>query len=139
MYDKGKVLLGIFVFLAIFTIPFWYSLTSWGVAENELDLAPATKPLIDDGKTCVESAEWMRTHHPKLLVDWRDEAVRGADRDYMSSEYGTVFDKSLTDTCLEQCHTKKSEFCDQCHTYTAVKPDCWECHNIWPLPNQEED
>lgn len=132
MYDKGKVLLGIVVFLAVFTIPFWYSQIT-GEADEAPDLEPALQAVRDAGNNdCIESADWMRAHHPKLLVDWRNEVVRGADRTYESEEYGTIFDKSLTDTCLEQCHTDKSEFCDQCHTYTGVQPGCWECHNIIP-------
>jgi len=40
---------------------------------------------------------------------------------------------SLQNTCME-CHSNKSKFCDQCHTYAAVNPFCWECH-IQPEEN----
>ena len=29
--------------------------------------------------------------------------------------------------CMK-CHTNKEKFCDECHTYAAVKPYCWDCH-----------
>jgi hypothetical protein len=33
----------------------------------------------------------------------------------------------LTHTCLN-CHSNKSAFCDACHHYMAVTPNCWDCH-----------
>ncbi|MFA4837128.1 MAG: sulfate reduction electron transfer complex DsrMKJOP subunit DsrJ [Dehalococcoidia bacterium] len=127
MYDKGKIIIGVIIFLAVFTIPFWYS-----QATGDADKSPYadTSKLIAEGKTCVEPADYMREHHVKLLTDWRNDVVRGADTIYTSEEYGTTFDKSLTNTCLEQCHTNKSQFCDQCHSYVGVKPNCWSCHNV---------
>ena len=127
MYDKGKILIGVVLFLAVFTIPFWYSQAT---GDADYEPHPDTSALIAAGKTCVESPDYMREKHMDLLNDWRFEVVRGADREYVSEEYGTVFDKSLTDTCLELCHDNKSDFCDQCHDYVAVEPDCWDCHNI---------
>lgn len=129
MYDTSKVVIGIIVFLAIFTIPFWYSQVT-GDAEEVPNLDPALESLKAEGKQCVESVDYMRAKHMDLLNTWRDDVVRGADREYVSEEYGVTYDKSLTDTCLEQCHTNKSDFCDQCHTYVNVEPGCWECHNI---------
>jgi len=58
--------------------------------------------------------------------------VRKGIRQYESST-GNVYDMSLQNTCME-CHSNKSKFCDQCHTYTAVAPFCWECH-IQPEEN----
>ncbi len=126
MYDKEKVLLGIVIFLALFTLPIWYSqITGDADAEPYVEIAP------EAGAQCVESADYMRAKHMDLLDEWREDVVRGADREYESDTYpGVIYDKSLTDTCLEQCHTNKSEFCDSCHGYVDVRPKCWECHNI---------
>jgi len=125
MYDTGKIILGIVIFLAIFTIPFWYSQVT-----GDADVAPDVVIAPEAGDQCVESTAYMRAKHMDLLNTWRNDVVRGADRQYESNEYGVPYDKSLTDTCLEQCHTNKAEFCDQCHTYVNVKPGCWDCHNI---------
>ncbi len=126
MYDKGKIIIGIIIFIAIFTIPFWYSTLVTGDAEEVPDIVIAPEA----GDQCIEDVDYMRAKHVDLLNTWRDDVVRGADREYVSEEYGVTYDKSLTDTCLEQCHTNKSDFCDQCHTYVNVEPGCWECHNI---------
>ena len=111
----------------MFLLPFYVSLMS---GEADEVPQPVLAPGIDhEGAACIEDAEEMRAEHMKMLIEWRRAVVRGADREYVSSD-GTIYDKSLTDTCLEQCHTNKSEFCDQCHDYASVEPGCWSCHNI---------
>lgn len=125
MYDTSKIVIGFIVFLTIFTIPFWYSQVT-----GDADEVPDIQRAPGIGDQCVEDVDYMRAKHMDLLNTWRDDVVRGADREYVSEEYGVTYDKSLTDTCLEQCHTNKSDFCDQCHTYVNVEPGCWECHNI---------
>ena len=128
MYDKRNIFIGVIIFLAIFTLPFWYSQAQ---GEADYEPHPDTSQLIEAGITqCVEDTDYMTSKHMDLLDEWRDDVVRGASRDYQSEEYGTVYDKSLTDTCLQQCHDNKSDFCDQCHSYVGVKPTCWDCHNI---------
>ena len=125
MYDTGKIIAGIVIFIAIFSVPFWYS----SVVTGDADEVPDIKIVDGAGDQCVESTDYMRAKHMDLLNNWRNDVVRGADRTYVS-ESGEQFDKSLTDTCLEQCHTNKSTFCDECHTYVNVEPGCWDCHNI---------
>ncbi len=63
----------------------------------------------------------------QMLDEWRDDVVRNNDRTYTSADYGTTFDKSLSNTCMD-CHSNKAEFCDSCHDYSSVTPYCWECH-----------
>ncbi|MBW2266037.1 MAG: hypothetical protein JRF28_07735 [Deltaproteobacteria bacterium] len=45
---------------------------------------------------------------------------------------------SLQNTCMsDNCHAKKTEFCDQCHDYTAVEPYCWDCHIVPKEPKEK--
>ena len=121
MYDAGKIIPGLIVFLGLVLIPVWYNAET-GAAGHKPELE---KP--DPGKydQCVLPAETMRADHMEILNDWRDRVVRGGER-YI--EIGGVrYEMSLTDTCLK-CHPKKSAFCDQCHDYMGVKPYCWDCH-----------
>lgn len=122
MYDSGKILLGIIVFLILFTSPTWYDLI-FGT--------PAIKPNLvlpskEDQKECVMSTEYMRDNHMELLNVWRDDAVRKGDRIFTTVS-GKEFEMSLTKTCIN-CHSNKAEFCDQCHNYLGVSPYCWDCH-----------
>jgi len=75
---------------------------------------------------CVMPVEFMRTSHMNLLKDWRETVVRTGDRSYSSPD-GRTFRRSLTNTCLD-CHSNKSAFCDSCHNYMGVNPNCWDCH-----------
>ena len=63
-----------------------------------------------------------------LVDDWREAVVREGIRSYVGSD-GREYEISLTETCLG-CHSNKSEFCDKCHNYVGVRPDCWDCHNV---------
>ena len=70
----------------------------------------------------------MRKHHVEILKDWRDERVRDGKVAYVSST-GKSYTISLTGTCLG-CHSNKADFCDRCHNYLRVEPDCFDCHVV---------
>ena len=122
MYDSGKIILGIIIFVGLFTSPIWYDLASGKAADKPNLVLPAK----EDQKECVNTAEYMREFHMDLLNVWRDEVVRKGIRTY-TSYTGKRYDMSLTNTCTG-CHSNTSEFCDQCHNYVGVTPYCWDCH-----------
>jgi hypothetical protein len=120
MYDTGKVIVGLVVFLAIVTSPMWYRLVEGGKTG-----APKLEPV--KGKTeCVADTKYMRALHMDLLNSWRDQAVRDGDRTYVGLG-GHKYVKSLTGTCMS-CHTSREEFCQRCHQYVGAAPYCWDCH-----------
>lgn len=121
MNDKGKIIVGVVIFLIILAFPFWYSLGRKAPAP-ELVLTPQAKAA----EVCVRDTEWMTANHMQLLDEWRDTVVRKTQRVYVN-EHGKEFMMSLSNTCLE-CHSNKAEFCDRCHNYVSVDPYCWECH-----------
>lgn len=121
MYNAGKVITGgVIVFLCLAMFPVWYVLAS-----GKYGYAPELE-VISEEKQCVESSEWMRFHHPDLLVKWGNLATREGIRTYVNSR-GEEYKISLTSTCMD-CHSNKSEFCDRCHDYAGVEPNCWNCH-----------
>ena len=126
MYDGKIIIAGIVVFLIVVTFPFWYG-RGKAVSPPELKLdTPAIQRLTE--KRCVEATAYMRANHMKLLIAWRDAAVREGIRSYRTTD-GRSFPVSLTGTCLG-CHSNKDKFCDRCHDYTGSKPACWSCHII---------
>ena len=123
MFDGGKIIPLLAIFLVLLLFPLWYQkgetvdapvpeLTETAIAKNE-------------GK-CIESKDFMTRQHMKMLDQWRMEVVRDGERYYTSSE-GKTYYKSLQVTCME-CHSNKSKFCDSCHNYAGVTPFCWDCH-----------
>jgi len=122
MYDTGKIITGLIIFFCLVTFPLWY---------DAITGKAATKPvlkIITKEKQCVEATPYMRESHTKLLVQWRDQVVRGNMRLYKGID-GKTYTMSLTNTCLN-CHSNKQQFCDQCHNYVGVTPTCWNCHII---------
>ena len=122
MYDAGKVIVGIIVFLALITFPIWYN-----VATGKATYVPELEQPIR-GDACVAETKFMQASHMDLLNDWRDRVVRRGERVHTAPD-GTRYNMSLTHTCLD-CHTNKDKFCDRCHTYMGVDPYCWDCHVI---------
>jgi hypothetical protein len=122
MYDASKIIPGLVIFGVLITSPIWYSL-----AKGQINYVP--EPEILPGETqCVESASYMADNHMHLLDKWRQMVVRDGEDTYIATD-GKEYDISLTGTCL-QCHSNKEEFCDRCHDYAAVTPNCWDCHNV---------
>jgi hypothetical protein len=122
MYDGWKIIVGLIIGVALLAYPFWPSMEKWAAKTPEPELTAKAQ----EAKVCVEPKSYIRTEHMKLLDQWRDSVVRNGIRQYKNST-GKVYDISLQNTCMK-CHSNKSKFCDQCHTYAAVDPFCWECH-----------
>jgi len=122
MFDSGKVIAGLVIFVILATFPLW-----WGQLFGSEKTAP--KPVLPanlSGQQCVLGAGDMRANHMDILNEWRDRVVRDGERIYTNAD-GREFVMSLQNTCLG-CHTNYDEFCKKCHDYLGVKPYCWECH-----------
>ncbi len=120
MYDAGKIVAGLIIFLILITFPVWYNAFGGDAASR-----PDPK-IVTQAKQCVAPAEYMKSSHMILLNDWRDKSVRQGIR-YIEAFDGNWYEMSLSNTCLD-CHSNKSEFCDQCHNYLDIDPYCWDCH-----------
>ncbi|MBF0340177.1 MAG: hypothetical protein HQL95_04345 [Magnetococcales bacterium] len=66
---------------------------------------------------CVRDAEWMRRNHMDFLKHKREETVREG-----------IAVKSESFLACAGCHQSRERFCDRCHAYAVVAPNCFECH-----------
>jgi hypothetical protein len=121
MNDKGKIIVGLIIFVAVFTFPFWYN---HGAATEPPE--PKLTEKAKKAENCVEETAYMRTEHMQILDEWRDTVTREGKRLYVNKS-GKEYMASLSNTCMD-CHSNKEDFCDKCHTYTSVDPYCWDCH-----------
>lgn len=106
---------------------------AWAGSDTEPKTSGTPKPVITKavkGEQCVEDTAYMRRNHMKVLIDHRDKTVIEGIR---TKKY------SLKE-CIN-CHasektgsvaTAKDDFCVSCHSYAAVKIDCFECHSTKP-------
>ena len=100
----------------------------FAIAAN-LAAADVPKPVIAiarPGSKCLAPPEVMRRSHMTMLLHQREKTLRLGERGAKVSLEG----------CIE-CHASKSNdsvlgtnqnFCQSCHSYVAVKIDCFECH-----------
>ncbi len=137
MYNGRSIVTGLVLFFALLTFPFWYGLGAAPAPEPDLN-TPAIQKLVE--KKCVENREFMRANHMELLKEWRNAVVRTGNRVYIAGD-GKKYEMSLQNTCLD-CHANippkqvkttsnqlsQVQFCNSCHSYVGVKPDCWTCH-----------
>jgi hypothetical protein len=89
--------------------------------------AGASKPnvKIENPGQCIAPTAEMRVNHMKMLIHTRDRTLR----------QGIRGEKASLNGCID-CHASKTTgsvlgkdgFCQECHTYAAVKLDCWDCH-----------
>ena len=137
LYDGGKILIGLVVFLAFALFPFYNNIGKVNAKPELKTDTPAIQEWekLNGKKECVESKEYMRAEHMQLLNNWRDAVVRDMYRQYVSTTSGKRFDMSLQNGCMK-CHSSKKKFCDECHNYLSVKPYCWDCH-IQPVEKED--
>jgi hypothetical protein len=94
----------------------------------------APLPAIEIAKPgqCVEPKDVIRRDHMKFLRHQRD----------LTMHEGIRTKKHSLNECIS-CHASpktgsvigEGGFCQSCHDYAAVKPDCWDCHQ--PKPGQK--
>ena len=88
MYDGGKIVAGLIVFLAVVTSPIWYN-----VVTGKAEYKPEPK-IVTQEKECVAPKAWMTAMHMTLLNDWRDSVVREGNRMYVAAN-GKAYNMSL--------------------------------------------
>jgi len=131
IYDREMVLIGLAIFVAVISFPFWYNMGKASPAP-EVKLSEKAKAA----KKCIAPTPYMRAEHMAILDLWRDTVVRDANRVYTDNE-NRQYNMSLSsgeNSCMG-CHVTKADFCDKCHNYASVRPYCWDCH-IAPKENK---
>ncbi|MEW6120083.1 MAG: hypothetical protein AB1593_08335 [Pseudomonadota bacterium] len=109
------------------------ALGAFVLATATLAWAEAPRPVITKavkGGQCVEDTDYMRKNHMKVLNHHRDKTVLE----------GIRTKKHSLKECIN-CHASektgsvakaKDDFCVSCHSYAAVKIDCFDCHSTKP-------
>jgi len=98
-----------------------------------LPVVPEAQRRVSETQGCVEPTEDMRRNHMNYILHQRDETVHEGIRSKQHS----------LEECIN-CHvssaadapraSSEQHFCKSCHTYAAVRIDCFECHADRPLP-----
>ena len=93
-------------------------------------IADDSKVPPPKGDQCVEDPEWMRSHHYETILDQRDKTVLQGVRTKQHSLKNCIECHITSNTKGQYARysNKEEHFCATCHTYAAVKIDCFDCH-----------
>lgn len=129
MYDSGKIIPGLAVFVLLITFPIWYNklIGNAGAApvkNSELPEAMFQGTSFPNGARHSLTTQEMRATHMDMLKDIHANAA---------AKMTGQKDKMPSMKCL-MCHSGSNDqplqFCDSCHISASVKtPDCWACHS----------
>lgn len=99
-----------------------------GTQEPSSPAVRTPRPVVEKarGEACVADPAFMRRNHMELLKHQRDETVHRGVRDPRSNLQGCIACHAGAESA--SVATRKTDFCVSCHSYAAVKVDCFECH-----------
>ncbi len=110
-----------------------------GVTAMASGAAPKTagrvpQPVIESarGDKCVDDPAFMRRNHMELLKHQRDDTMHGGIRGAKYSLKACIACHASQTT--NSVAAASTNFCQSCHSYAAVKIDCFECHSTKPEP-----
>jgi len=84
-------------------------------------------------KQCVRPTEWMRRNHMELIEHDRDLTVLEGVRTIDGSIAGCIScHANKDDQGAYIAVNAKDQFCEGCHAYAAVDPNCFDCHSTVP-------
>lgn len=102
------------------------------LANDTANTGRVPQPVVESarGGQCVADSAFMRRNHMKLLKHQRDDTLRGGIR---TGQYSlkTCIDCHAS-TTTNSVNESDTNFCQSCHSYAAVKIDCFECHSNKP-------
>jgi hypothetical protein len=127
MRDRIFIILGLAVFVGLFSFPFWRGLLA-------REPAPAPAPVAREGATqCIRDTAWMRRHHMELLMHSRDDVVHRGIRKPEETLPGCMncHLTRLADGSYPSVSSPEF-FCNSCHIQVGVKTDCFSCHSNKP-------
>ena len=91
------------------------------------------RPVIEPAGAvtpCVADPAFMRRNHMELLKHQRDDTMHGGIRGAKYSLKACI--ECHASPSHQQRHRRRANFCVSCHSYAAVKIDCFECHATQP-------
>jgi hypothetical protein len=100
-------------------------------ARHMLLLAEWKQAVLDSYQAAAKLSQWNRAWRQLDIKAWRERAAGSAtsfSRPFYTSSAGQRLPMNMKATCF-QCHEKRQEFCERCHTRIAVRADCWTCHD----------
>ena len=99
----------------------------------------ASKARNGGPEGCVEPKSDMRKNHMNYILHQRDETMHKGIRTSRHSFKNCINCHVVKDKNNKPVtHKDKRHFCNSCHSFAAVKIDCFECHASTPKPGPKK-
>lgn len=101
-------------------------------AQTVVGASQGLGPLVTKarGGQCVDDPVFMRRNHMSLLKHQRDDTLHGGVRSGKYSLKACV--ACHASEASQSVSTDAGDFCQSCHSFAAVKIDCFGCHASKP-------
>ena len=93
------------------------------------DRVPKPAVAVERPGQCVQPTDVMRRDHMKFLLHQRDLTVHEGIR---TPKYSLAHCVACHASAKTGSVLGEGGFCQSCHSYAAVKLDCFECHAATP-------
>lgn len=114
------------------------TMTLWPVLSfADQPIIPKAKEMANPETKCVEPVDVMRKNHMNLILHQRDDTLRLGIRPekykgHSLKECIGCHNAPGTDGKVARV-AEREHFCNSCHSYAAVKIDCFDCHTDKPM------
>ena len=118
-----KIILGVLLIVLV-----GFAISSVQAKHGNIPLPHPAKAT--GGDQCVEPNDIMRRNHMTYLMHQRDETVIEGIRGKKYSLQQCINCHATVDPEVQESKVRTIKpFCAECHSYAAVKIDCFACHN----------
>jgi len=128
--DRPLILAGLTLFVGLVTTP------SGTALSTEKRPSPLRRSNSLPGKAVRRATSYMRSSHMRLLEDWRNEAVRDGQRQFVAFN-GKTYDKNPNPHLRHACHTDRKEFCGRAMITRRFRSRLLELPQRFPSGVQE--
>ena len=88
---------------------------------------PKAKARFSETQECVEPLADMRKNHMEYILHQRDATVHEGIRTKQHSLVECI-NCHVSDAPDAPRYSSEKHFCNSCHTFAAVRTDCFQCH-----------
>ena len=93
-----------------------------------------------EGVKCVQPEDEMRRNHMNYILHQRDETMHRGIRTKKHALKECMECHAVFDTNGQAVsHLNSKHFCVQCHEYTSVSIDCFDCHTSKPRAKKAQN
>jgi len=105
--------------------------------DSLLPSIPEAQQRFSEAQGCVEPTDDMRKNHMEYILHQRDATVHEGIRTKQHSLVECI-NCHVSDAPDAPRVSSEEHFCSSCHSYAAVKIDCFQCHADRPVDTEHK-